>query len=164
MKIREIIKRTIASNIKRARIDSNMTQAEAAAKLGITAQAISNFERGVNGIENSLLLRMCEIYNTSMSRILGEDDEHTQKAPTDGERSITDDEIKFALFRGREDITDAMYEEVLNFAEYVARREEDKRKVQAVPLSPSIMRDHNSYLHVAEPVLLPSVEKKTDKD
>ena len=81
MKIRDVIKRTIASNIKRARIAANMTQAEAAAKLGITAQAISNFERGINGIENSLLLRMCEIYNTSMSRVIGEDDEQPQQAP-----------------------------------------------------------------------------------
>lgn len=53
----------------------------------------------------------------------------TEKAPTEtGERSVSDNEIKFALFRGREDITDAMYEEVLNFAEYVARREEEKKK------------------------------------
>lgn len=53
----------------------------------------------------------------------------TEKAPTKtGERSVSDDDIKFALFRGREDITDAMYEEVLNFAEFVARREEEKKK------------------------------------
>lgn len=52
-----------------------------------------------------------------------------KKAPTaDGERSVSHDEIKFALFRGREDITDAMYQEVLNFAEYVARREDEKKK------------------------------------
>ena len=36
MKVRDAIKKTIASNIKRARIASNMTQAEAAEKLGIT--------------------------------------------------------------------------------------------------------------------------------
>lgn len=53
----------------------------------------------------------------------------TKKAPAgDGERSVSDDDIKFALFRGREEITDAMYEEVLNFAEYVARREEEKKR------------------------------------
>jgi transcriptional regulator with XRE-family HTH domain len=81
MKIKDMVKRTIASNIRRARIASNMTQAEAAERLGITAQAVSNFERGVNGIESSILLRMCEIYNTSMSDILGE--ESDQKEPPD---------------------------------------------------------------------------------
>ena len=128
MKIRDIIKKTIASNIKRARIASNMTQAEAAAKLGITAQAISNFERGINGIENSLLLRMCEIYNTSMSRIMGEDDEQTQKTPTEnGERVVSDDEIKFALFGGDGEITDEMYDEVKRFAAYIKQREAGKK-------------------------------------
>lgn len=81
MKIRDAVKRTIASNIKRARIDANMTQAEAASKLGITAQAISNFERGINGIENSLLLRMCKIYNTNMSHICGEEAEQEENEP-----------------------------------------------------------------------------------
>ena len=73
MKIKDAIKRTIASNIRRARIATKMTQAEAAKKLGITAQAISNYERGINGIENSLLIRMCEIYNTNMIHIVGEE-------------------------------------------------------------------------------------------
>lgn len=89
MKIKDRVKRTIASNIKRARIASNMTQAEAADRLGITAQAISNFERGINGIENSLLLRMCEIYNTSMSNILGEENEQKENP---GEGKLTEED------------------------------------------------------------------------
>ena len=93
MKIKDMVKRTIASNIRRARISSNMTQAEAADKLGITAQAISNFERGVNGIENSLLIRMCEIYNTSMNNILGEENDKKESSPdelqlTEGEKAL----------------------------------------------------------------------------
>lgn len=92
MKIKDAVKRTIASNIRQARLDASMTQAEAADKLGITAQAISNFERGVNGIENTLLLRMCEIYHTNMSRILGEEEEQ-KNAPdefvlTEGEKKL----------------------------------------------------------------------------
>ena len=83
MKIKDMVKKTIASNIRCARIAANMTQAEAADKLGITAQAISNFERGVNGIENSLLIRMCEIYNTSMTTILGEENGQKESSPTE---------------------------------------------------------------------------------
>ena len=90
MKIRDAVKRTIASNVKRARVAANMTQAEAAEKLGITAQAISNFERGINGIENSLLLRMCEIYHTSMNSIIGEEEENTpnELVLTEGEMDL----------------------------------------------------------------------------
>lgn len=72
MKIKDLAKRAIASNIRQARIDAGLTQAEAAKKLGITAQAISNFERGVNNIESSLLLKMCDIYHKSISEITGE--------------------------------------------------------------------------------------------
>lgn len=90
MRIKDVVKRTIASNIKRARIDANMTQAEAADKLGITAQAISNFERGINNIENSLLIRMCEIYNTSMPSILGEEQKESPRelVLTEGEEEL----------------------------------------------------------------------------
>lgn len=97
MKIRDAVKRTIANNIKRARVACNMTQAEAAEKLGITAQAISNFERGVNGIENSLLLRMCEIYNTNLSNILG--DEIDQKNTPDQLVLTEGEEMLIQLFR-----------------------------------------------------------------
>ena len=88
MKIKDMLKRTIATNIKQARISANMTQAEAAEKLGVTAQAVSNFERGINGIENSLLVRMCEIYNTTMSFILGEEEEKKPALTSKDERDI----------------------------------------------------------------------------
>lgn len=98
MKIKDMIKRTIASNIKRARIASNMTQAEAADRLGITAQAVSNFERGINSIESSLLLRMCEIYNTSMSNILGEENEQKKFSP--GKVELTERDLEMLqIFR-----------------------------------------------------------------
>jgi hypothetical protein len=52
-----------------------------------------------------------------------------KKAPTShGERSVSDDDIKFALFGGDGDITDAMYDEVRKFAAFVKQREADKKK------------------------------------
>ena len=55
--------------------------------------------------------------------------EQKEKAPADtGKRSISDDEIKFALFGGDGEITDAMYDEVRNFAAYVKQREANKKK------------------------------------
>ena len=53
----------------------------------------------------------------------------TEKAPTvSGERSVSDDDIKFALFGGDGEISDAMYEEVRRFAAFVKQREADKKK------------------------------------
>lgn len=65
--------------------------------------------------------------NISVTSIMTGDTQ-MEKAPADNsKRSVRDEDIKFALFRGREGITDEMYKEVLSFAEYVARREEEKR-------------------------------------
>ena len=55
--------------------------------------------------------------------------EQKEKAPTaSGERSVSDDDIKFALFGGDGEITDAMYDEVRKFAAFVKQREADKKK------------------------------------
>lgn len=54
--------------------------------------------------------------------------EETKKAPTGGERTVSDEEIKFALFGGDSDITDAMYDEVKRFAQMVKLREEVERE------------------------------------
>lgn len=70
--------------------------------------------------------RIAAYFEVSTDYLLGKE---TEKAPAESDkRSVSDDDIKFALFRGREEITDAMYQEVLSFAEYVARREEEKKK------------------------------------
>lgn len=53
----------------------------------------------------------------------------TEKAPAEtGKRSVSDDEIKFALFGGDGEITDAMYDEVKRFAAFVKQREAEKKK------------------------------------
>ena len=41
---------------------------------------------------------------------------------------VTDDDIKFALFGGDGEITDAMYEEVRQFAAFVRQREAEKKE------------------------------------
>lgn len=55
--------------------------------------------------------------------------EDAKKAPApEGERSVSDDDIKFALFGGDGDITDEMYDEVKRFARMVKLREEAEKK------------------------------------
>ena len=52
-----------------------------------------------------------------------------EKKPTEsGEHKFKDDEIMFALSRGGEaEITDEMFEEVKNFAQFIAQREAAKK-------------------------------------
>ena len=41
---------------------------------------------------------------------------------------VTDDDIKFALFGGDGEITDAMYDEVKKFAAFIKQREAEKKE------------------------------------
>lgn len=73
-----------------------------------------------------VLTKLSKYFGIAVSELLGEE---LEKAPAEsGKRSVTDEDIKFALFRGRDDITDEMYEEVMNFAAFVAQREANKKK------------------------------------
>lgn len=45
-------------------------------------------------------------------------------------RTPTDGEMKFALFGGESNVTDAMYDEVRSFAQFVLQREAAKRRKQ----------------------------------
>lgn len=66
-----------------------------------------------------------EYLSVPIEPILGQE---TEKAPTSqGERRVSDDDIKFALFGGDGEITDAMYEEVKGFAAFVKQREASKK-------------------------------------
>ena len=48
--------------------------------------------------------------------------------PGKDRNAVTDDDIKFALFGGDGEITDAMYEEVKQFAAFVRQREAEKKE------------------------------------
>lgn len=106
---------------------------------GLTpAEAIAFSKAGYNfflRLDKNMLHRVRLNNLLAVAEYLGVEDEINLiigRMPVEGlsveGRSISHSDIKFALFRGREGITDAMYEEVLNFAEYVARREEEKKK------------------------------------
>ena len=70
------------------------------------------------------LEKMSAYFGKSIDEILGK-----EIAPTpEGERQISDDDIKFALFGGDGEITDAMFEEVKRFAQMVKLREEAEKK------------------------------------
>lgn len=60
----------IGRRLKKARLDAGLTQAEAARRLGITYQAISNYERGINRVDTDTLRKLCSIYNVSISDLL----------------------------------------------------------------------------------------------
>lgn len=69
--------------------------------------------------------KLTEYFGITVAELMGE----KEKAPTvSGERPVSDDDIKFALFGGSGEITDAMYREVKEFAALVKLREDMKKK------------------------------------
>lgn len=62
----------IANRIKEARLAAKLTQAQIAQRLGVTYQTISNYERGINRIDNETLTELCSVLGISVLDILSE--------------------------------------------------------------------------------------------
>lgn len=61
----------IADRVRFARKNAGMTQGDVAQSLGITPQAISNYERGINDIPNVVILKLAKLFNISAAFLLG---------------------------------------------------------------------------------------------
>ena len=106
-----------------------LSPSAAAGKAGFNKGTVSvwkkKYESGQDVVpEQEVIDKICAFFCCSESWLRG-----IEKAPTpEGERNISDDDIKFALFGGDGEITDAMYEEVKRFAQMVKLREEAEKK------------------------------------
>lgn len=59
----------VGALIKKLRKDNNLTQAEFAKKYGVTYQAVSKWENGINFPDIVLLKQICKDYNVSLDEI-----------------------------------------------------------------------------------------------
>ena len=91
-----------------------------------------NYNNGVDAKPDSKTAALiADFFGVSVDYLLGRtnDPNDSAKEPsTESAGPVSDEQIKFALFGGAGEITDAMYEEVRNFAAFVMRREADKKK------------------------------------
>lgn len=110
--------------IRELRKKCGITMKELGEKIGVAESTISQYETGKRQPDYETLLKLGEYFGVTVDFLLG-----VEKAPTaEGERTVNNDDIKFALFGGDGDITDAMFEEVRQFAEFVKNREAQKKK------------------------------------
>lgn len=93
---------------------------------GVSRGNLTDLKMGrQTGLSAKNTAKIASYFNVSVDYLLyGKETE----APTSGERSISDDDIKFALFGGDGEITDAMFEEVRQFAKFIKDREAQKKK------------------------------------
>ena len=107
--------------------ERGITGAQLSAELGMSRSFMTELRKGrAKSIKLETAQKIADYFNVSLDYLTGE---ATEKAPTiTDERKFKDDGIMFALSRGGEaEITEAMYEEVVNFARFVAQREAEKK-------------------------------------
>lgn len=107
--------------------ERGITGAQLSAELGMSRSFMTELRKGrAKSIKLETAQKIADYFSVSLDYLTGEE---TEKAPTvTDERKVKDDEIMFALSRGGEaEITEAMFEEVKNFARFVAQREAEKK-------------------------------------
>jgi transcriptional regulator with XRE-family HTH domain len=92
--------------------------------IGLNRSAVAKWKNGgkPNG---STAARLAEYFGVTTDYLLGQSEDRT---PASMPRAASDEEIKFALFGGDGDITDAMFDEVKQFAAFVKQREAGKKE------------------------------------
>ena len=107
--------------IRNARKSLGLTQRQLAEGLGVSNTSVSNWEKGLSRPDADMIQKLCDALHLQPNDIYG-----TKEAPAGSRRSVSDDDIKFALFGGDGEITDAMFDEVKRFAAFLKQREAGK--------------------------------------
>ena len=102
-------------------LDKNLSYGELSRLTGIPKSALQRYATGeTEKIPVDRLEAIARALGTTSAYLMGWEE---SAAPT-----VSDDDIKFALFGGSGEITDAMYKEVMEFAALVKLREDMKKK------------------------------------
>ena len=104
--------------------EKNISVYRACTDIGLNRSAVAKWKNGgkPNG---STAAKLAEYFGVTTDYLLGQSEDC---APASGTRVISDEEIKFALFGGDGEITDAMYDEVKQFAAFIKQREAGKKE------------------------------------
>ena len=103
-----------------------ISPSKAAVEAGISKSLVTKWRTNAVQVPSAeVLQKLARYFCMNVSDLL----EETAHAPAEaGARAVSEEDIKFALFGGDGEITDAMYEEVKRFAAYVKQREADKKE------------------------------------
>jgi len=102
----------------------NVSVYRACTDIGLNRSAVAKWKNGgkPNG---STAAKLAEYFGVSTDYLLGQS---AQTTPGAMPRAVSDEEIKFALFGGDGEITDAMFDEVKQFAAFIKKREAEKKE------------------------------------
>lgn len=110
--------------IRAARKSAGLTQRQLADRLGVSNTSVCNWEKDLSRPDADTIHSLCQILGLSPNSFYGAAE--GPSAPVQAANPVTDADIKFALFGGDGEITDAMYDEVKKFAAFLKEREKHK--------------------------------------
>lgn len=106
--------------------EKGVTVSRGAQEAGISKSLVTKWKSNHTEVPSAeVLSKLSSYFHLTIAELLEEP--QTSIVPAES-LTLARQDLKFALFNGREDITDAMLDEVLSFAEYVALRETKKSK------------------------------------
>lgn len=105
--------------------EQNITAYKVAKETGISNATLSDWKNGRSVPKADKLQKIADYFGVSIDFLMGATDK--KNAPLPRGNSVSDAEIKFALFDGAENITDEMYEEVKRFAQFIKDRGHDNK-------------------------------------
>ena len=115
---------TTGEKIRQLRRQAGMTQTELGEVLGVKKNAVSKWECGrVTDIPAGKIKAMGELFRVPPSYLIDNDARRPILRP---DSDITDEDVKFALFGGEDEITDDMYREVKMFAAFLKERSKQR--------------------------------------
>ena len=107
----------IIDDLLRAR---GISGAKMSADLGMSRSFMTELRKGrAKSVKLETAQKIADYFGVPVGMLLGD-----ESAP----RTVSDDDIKFALFGGDGEITDAMFQEVKAFAAFVKQREQNKKE------------------------------------
>ncbi len=102
--------------------ERNISVYRACTDIGLNRSAVAKWKAG--GRPNGTTAgKLAEYFGVSTDFLLEQTD---LRSPDTQPRAVSDEDIKFALFGGGGEITDAMYDEVKRFAAFIRQREQSK--------------------------------------
>lgn len=104
------------NRIRELREQKGLQQKELAVDIGISQPTVSDWESGRKIPSAKSTMKLSKYFGVSVEYLMGEE---PASHPV-----IRDEDIRFALFGGDAEITDAQFEEVKRFAQFVKMREE----------------------------------------
>lgn len=109
------------ANLKKARKRCGLTQRQLAERIGAKHNSVSNWETGQNEPDTQTIRKLCDTLSITANDLFGAD----AVSPS----CVSREELKFALFEGDGQITEDMLQEVLDFAQFVKEKHQNKKDV-----------------------------------